>query len=482
MARRAPGKPARYGAITTAIAPRFLLLGCLLAFPCGDGHGGRISTVAGTGVGGYNGDGIPAVNAWLSGPWGIVIEANGNLVISDTRNSRIRRMSSSTGIINTIVGSGSMGDGGDGGDASLAMLAGPSDVAYDLAGHLLVSDTVNCRVRKVDAGTNLISTIAGTGSPGYNGDNISATVAQFSAPVGIAIDGSGDIYVADRDNDRVRRIDHATGIVVTLAGNGVTGYNGDGIASSSAYLNRPVDVAFGPSGDLYIADRDNNRIRKVAKSSGIISTVAGTGEAGYNGDGIRAAAAMLSRPAMIAFDAAGNLFLADRGNNRVRCVEAASGVIRTVGGTGEAGYNGDGIPAIGARLNGPFGLAFDAGGRLYVTEVDGERVRCFNPAGGAWELTGKGRIVLCPNLLDSRKGSNRVAVRIHGAPSGVVDLNICNAAGMSYGKWRVELDADGWGEASYSLDGMGGKKPGPGIYWIAAKGGGVSDKKAMFVR
>ncbi len=340
---------------------------------------GLITTVAGTGVAGYNGDNISAINATLNLTvsnrfGGIAFDSAGNLYIADARNHRIRKVAVASGIITTVAGNGSFVNNGDNIAATSAALDNPVGIALDSSRNLYIADEDSQRVRKVAAATGIITTIAGTGSFGYNGDNVSATGAKLYQPAGVAVDSSGDVYIVDFINQRIRKVTQSTGIINTVVGIGGR-YNGDNIAAYSGSLNFPFGVAVDGSGDLFIADTYNNRIRKVTKATGAITTVAGTGTPGYNGDNIIATSAMLSFPRGIAFDSSGNLYIADDNNHRVRKVVAGSGIITTVAGNGTPGYNGDNIAAIGAALNRPFGVAVDSVGDLYIADYDNRRVR-----------------------------------------------------------------------------------------------------------
>ncbi len=224
---------------------------------------GIIDTVAGDGSPGYGGDGGAAAAAQLNGPFGVAPDGAGNLYIADTFNNRIRKVDAATSFISTVAGDGSAGDGGDGGAAAAAQLDAPSGVALDGAGNLYIADTFNNRIRKVDAATSFISTVAGDGSAGYGGDGGAAAAAQLQDPFGVAADGAGNLYIADANNNRIRKVDAATGFISTVVGDGSPGYGGDGGAAAAAQLSGPLGVAADGAGNLYIADTFNYRIRKV---------------------------------------------------------------------------------------------------------------------------------------------------------------------------------------------------------------------------
>ncbi|MEK7475235.1 MAG: IPT/TIG domain-containing protein, partial [Candidatus Coatesbacteria bacterium] len=332
-----------------------------------------ISTVAGTGTGGYNGDGIAATKAQINASYGVAVDGAGNAYIADSANNRIRKVTVATGQISTVAGTGTAGYNGEG-TATSAQINTPFGLAVDGAGNLYIADRTNARIRKVTAGGG-ISTVAGTGTAGYNGDDIAATKAQIDMPCGVAVDLAGNIYFADRNNNRIRKVTVATGQISTVAGTGTAGYNGDGIAATTAQLNWPYGVALDPAGNLYLTDRDNQRIRKVDVSSSLISTVAGTGTAGYNGDGIAATTAQVNLPFGVAVDRAGNLYIADSSNYRTRKVDVATGLISTVAGTGVSGYNGDGIAATMARIGTSYSVAVDGAGNMYIGDSFSYRVR-----------------------------------------------------------------------------------------------------------
>ncbi len=274
-------------------------------------------------------------------------------------------------IISTIAGNGTAGYSGDGGPAASAELNSPSGVAVDFSGNIYIADYKNNRIRRVDA-SGVISTVAGKGTAGYSGDGGPASSAELSTPSGVAVDTSGNIYIADSSNNCVRKVD-ASGVISTVAGNGTAGYSGDGGPAVSAELSSPSGVAVDTSGNIYIADDKNNCIRKV-DASGVISTVAGNETGGYSGDGGPATSAELSTPSGVAVDASSNIYIADSSNNCIRKVDA-SGVISTVAGKGTGGYSGDGGPATSAQLNSPSGLAVDSSGNIYIADTTNYRVR-----------------------------------------------------------------------------------------------------------
>ena len=336
---------------------------------------GMITTLAGTGAESYGGDGGPAINAQLNWPSKVEVDDSGDVYISDYQNQRIRKVDFSTGVINTVAGTGSHGYSGDGSPATSAQLNSPTNVEVDNSGDLYIVDERNFCIRKVDASTGVITTIAGTGDEGYSGDGGPATSAQLLCPSDVAIDGPGNVYIADQNNSRIRKVDVSTGVITTIAGTGTYGYSGDGGPATSAQLYSPSGVAIDGSGNLYITDVQNNCIRKVDASTGVITTVAGTGTAGYSGDGGHATSAQFYDPEGIAVDGSGNLYIADRVNHRIRRVDVTTGIITTVAGTGSRGYSGDGGPATSAQLYFPIDVTVDLSGNLYIADLWNERIR-----------------------------------------------------------------------------------------------------------
>lgn len=405
---------------------------------------GRLATIAGTGLGGYSGDGGPAREARLDSPTDLAIDAAGNLYIADVRSGRVRRVDPS-GIITTVAGNGSYKESGDNGPALQAGLGSISGLAVDAQGNLFIASLYESRVRKVDL-SGRITNVAGNGLPGFAGDGWPIPMAQFNMPTGLAVDRMGNVYVSDRLNARVRKVS-VFGRVYTVAGRGQEGFSGDGGPAVEARLRSPEAVLVDAAGNLLIADSGNHRVRKVTPT-GEISTVAGRdldrmpgyggpalntivvhpsglaadaegdlyitsfttslvlklspsgtitvfagnfrgyfGFGAYTGDGGPAAAARLDHPAAVATDAAGNVYIADALNHAIRKV-TRDGIITTVVGNGVAGFSGDGGPAKQAQLNMPMGVAIDRNGNLYIADTNNRRVRKVDPSGTITTVAG----------------------------------------------------------------------------------------------
>jgi sugar lactone lactonase YvrE len=334
------------------------------------GSGQVITTVAGNGTHGFWGDGGAATAAELFAPKGIAFDNSGNLYIADFWNNRIRKVDTS-GIITTIAGTGTGWYNGDGGPAIHAQLYLPIDLCIDSKKNIFISDLNNFQIRKIDS-LGIISTIAGNGTWGYSGDNGAATAAQVISPGGICVDTIGNIYFCDVWNYRVRKVD-TDGIIHTIAGNGVAASIGDGSPATAASLNAPGGLCFDLNGNLFITEQSGNRIRKV-DTNGIISTIAGSGTEGYSGDGGPATAAQFFGPGGICIDGIGNLYVSDHANHAIRIIDT-SGIIHTFAGTGTAGYNGDGILAATAQLNSPALMCMDKKGYIYIADQDNNRIR-----------------------------------------------------------------------------------------------------------
>ncbi len=334
-----------------------------------------ITTFAGTGTGSFFGDGGPATAAKIWQPLGVACWG-GNVYICDAENYRVRKVDG-TGVITTVAGSGAIGWAGDGGPATATavQLNGPIYAALDAAGNMYISDYYNCRIRKVDAVTGNISTAMGTGTCGYTGDGGLATAADIDLPIGIVFDASGNFYIADEENYCIRKVS-TSGYITTYAGTpGTYGYTGDGSAATAAKMQGPFGLCVDASDNLYVADFNNNCVRKVS-TSGIITTFAGvsTGLGGYTGDGVTATSTELYLPTDVCADPTGNIYIADFANHRIRKVNT-SGIITTVAGTGTGGESGDGGPATAALIQYPYGLKMDCGMHAYFSEQFNNRIR-----------------------------------------------------------------------------------------------------------
>jgi sugar lactone lactonase YvrE len=334
-----------------------------------------INTIAGDSTSGYNRDNIQSTAAELYDPYGVAVDSTGNVYIADWANNRIRKITISTGIITTIAGTGTAGYNGDGILATSAKLNFPRAVAVDRLYNVYIADATNGRIRKVDAITGMISTVAGTGTSGYNGDSILATNAKVNDPVGLCVDVNLNIYIADLLNERIRKVDQTNDTIYTVAGNGTSGYNGDYIPPLSAELKSPSGVAVDAEGNIFIADTYNFRIRMVGVSTGLIFTICGTGVQGYNGNNITASTARVNYPFGLFEDQAGFLYYADAGNNLVRKIDHSTGLVHNVAGNLQSGYDGDGILATSASLNYPTGVCIAHDGTGYIADSYNQRVR-----------------------------------------------------------------------------------------------------------
>lgn len=279
-----------------------------------DAQTGIIRTIAGTGWQGYSGDGDLATEARLNSPSGVAVDDEGNIFIADTFNNRIRIIDGRTGIISTLAGTGEQGSTGDEDLAVRAQLSGPSGITVDHAGNLLIADTGSHRIRKVDRATKIITAVAGSGAGGGAGDGGPAVLAELNNPTGVAVDKNGNILIADMLNNRVRRVD-AAGLISTIAGTGEEGFDGDGFSATQAHLLQPSGVAADAEGNVFVADSGNNRIRRIDGNSGVITTLVGTDVRGHSLNGMETSNAPLNNPIGVTRDPAGNLVVADAGNN-----------------------------------------------------------------------------------------------------------------------------------------------------------------------
>jgi streptogramin lyase len=334
-----------------------------------------ITTAVGTGEKGFGGDGGPADRALLNGPFDVCFDRAGNLYFSDTFNNRIRRVDAATGIITTIAGNGDKGYAGDGGPAAQAALNEPYGVVVDRAGNLYIADRLNRRVRRVDAASGVITTLAGTGEAAYGGDGGPATRAGLAEPNGLAL-GPGEtrLYITDVADNRVRSVDLASGVIGTFAGTGAAEHSGDGRESSAAGTIGARAVKVDADGTVYILERQGSSLRAVDPVTGIIATVAGTTARGYAGDGGPALAAVFDAPKEMAIDRDSSLLIVDTENHAIRRIDAATGIVTNFAG-GRQGSGGDGGPAELAGLDRPHGAVVGPDGAVYIGDTNNHRVR-----------------------------------------------------------------------------------------------------------
>jgi trimeric autotransporter adhesin len=391
---------------------------------------GMLTTVAGNGIYSYSGDGGPATSAQLSHPTSLVIDSAGNLVIADFGNNRVRRVSPA-GVI-TLVAGGAAGYPNDGGSATSAGLRSPSGLALDATGNLYIAEFSGNRIRRVSPG-GIITTVAGNGSAGYTGDGGPATNAQLNGPGGLAVDSLGNLFIADSRNAVVRRLS-VTGILSTVAGNGKVGYSGDGGPATSAQLSTPTSVAIDTAGNLYIADWNNSRIRLVSATNQTITTFAGGGTQSP-GDGGFATGARLDGPLGLALDSDGSLFIAD--HPRIRKVNRG-GVINTIAGNANAAYSGDGGPGTTSQLGGwsrlPFleeflAIAVDSLGNAYVADSYGNAVRLLRPTSQSILV---GAVIDAANESAGPLSPGKIVV-IYGAGLGPPQLAIASPSSDFFG-------------------------------------------------
>jgi len=381
-----------------------------------------ITTIAGQpvnalGWGGYNGDGIPAINAKLNLPEGLCLDKWNNLYIADAFNNRVRKINLNTGIITTVAGIGPTslpsGFSGDGGPATNAQLWIPCGVFTDTTGNVYIADAANNRIRKITVATGIITTVAGNGATGYSGDGTPATNAEFNGPCGLYLDKAGNIYIGDYNNNVVRKVDAITGIITTIAGDTIAGYSGDSGPATNAEIDGPSQVFADNTGNIFIADQWNHAIRRVDATTGIITTIAGNGTPGYTGDNGPATDAQLNQPTGIFIDQQNNIFIAQYQDEAIRRIDAVTGIITTVAGTGIGGYSGDGGPATDAKLT-CNNVCLDNYGTMYISDYDSDRIRkVYNPTLGIKPLTPKGEPSIWPNPAKS-------------------ELNVINGAGNDF--------------------------------------------------
>jgi sugar lactone lactonase YvrE len=342
-----------------------------------------MSTIAGDGVAG----------AFLTNPMSVAADSEGNIVFGDW-SGFIRKIWNKDGALTIVAGTGILGYSGDGGQATSAML-GRSTIALDTAGDIYIADGDNNRIRRVDVSTGIITTIAGTGAAKDSGDGGAAINAGVSRSTGIAVDSAGDLYFSSSWS-RVRKLSTDNGLIATVAGQLTTAFGGDGGPAIDALFWDPVPSAVDQTGDIFIADYENSRIRMIRQKTGIVTTVAGSGtcpagpppisasvcQGGFSGDGRPATSASLNYASTVALDAAGNLYIADTINHRIRRVDSSTGFIYTIAGTGVSGFSGDGGPALEAEITTPAAITVDPSGKVYFADEGNNRIRVLTPVAG----------------------------------------------------------------------------------------------------
>ena len=329
-----------------------------------------VTTVLGTGVAGFS-------DTQVNNPYGIITGPDGALYFCDLDNQRIRRFDPTTKAVTTVAGNGEKGYSGDGGPALNASLNMPHEIQFDRPGNLYIAERDNHVIRKVDGRTHIISTVAGTGVAGFSGDGGPGAKAQLRQPHSIVFDRDGTLLICDIGNQRIRRLHLDTGIIETWAGTGQASETPDGAPVAGTPLRGPRTMAMAPNGDLYLALREGNAILRIDARTQTLHRIAGTGEQGYTGDGGPALAAKLGGPKGLAY-AAGLLYVADTENHAIRRIDLASGTITTALGTGARGDGPETSP-LDCKLSRPHGLLADAAGRLYVTDSEAHRIRLLQP-------------------------------------------------------------------------------------------------------
>lgn len=333
----------------------------------------QIMTFAGTGQAGYSGDGGPATNAKLDQPFGIVRGPDGALYVCDTNNHTIRRIAAN-GAITTIAGSSKKGYSGDGGPATNAELNEPYEVRFDQAGNLYFVERLNYIVRRVDAKTHIITTIAGTGQPGFSGDGGPATKAMLNQPHSIQLDASGNLYICDILNHRIRKVNLKSGVIHTFAGTGEKAATPDGAKFATAPLYGPRAMDFDRQGNLWLALREGNAVYKLDLKTGTLHHIAGTGSKGFTGNGGPAKEATLSGPKGLSIGPDGNVYFADTESHSIRMIDVRRKTIELIAGTGEKGDGPEGNP-LRCKLSRPHGIFVDRDGKIFIGDSEAHRVR-----------------------------------------------------------------------------------------------------------
>ena len=410
-----------------------------------------ISTFAGSGVAGFAGDSGMAVSAKLFGPGGLAIDKAGNTYIIDLQNNRIRKVFS-FGIIVTIAGNGISGYNGDSILAVNAELHQPEGIAVDAIGNVYIADELNNRIRKIDT-NGYITTIAGTGAIGFTGDNGPAKAAKLSGPTGVCVDNQGNILIADRSNSRIRKID-TNGIITTVAGSGVFGYDGDNWPSATmAGLRDPTSVAVDNIGNIYVVDQGDQRIRKV-DTFNKISTIYGNGLMGYSGDGLLGTNSRMYYPTSVAVDRFGNVYVCDEQNYRIRKLDHTFKTVKTIAGNGVSGFVGDTGYAVQNEIGDPKGVAVDSNGNVYFSDWSNNRVEYVTSVVSVNNITGNiSEVNIYPNPNEGAFTVNISASNneeVHLVVTNIIGQEIKQATTGTNKPVLINLDAP------------------PGIYFITA--------------
>ncbi len=337
-------------------------------------HAATIRTIAGTGVAGFSGDGGAGEKGQIANPYGLVIGPDGALYFCEIDNHRIRRLDLKTNKLSTVAGTGDKGYSGDGGPALEADLNEPYEVRFDKQGNMYFVEMQNHLVRRVDAKTGLVSTVAGTGQPGFSGDGGPAAKAQFHRPHSIELNGQGSLYVADISNHRIRRVDLAKGTIETFAGTGKQDPTPDGAKLAGTPLNGPRTLTFDRRGDMFVALREGNVVYRIDMKQKTLHHIAGTGEKGYAGEGGPAKKATLSGPKGISIGPNGGVYIADTESHTIRRIDLKSGIITTVAGDGSQHDGPDGDP-LKCGLARPHGVFVDSQGVVYIGDSENNRIR-----------------------------------------------------------------------------------------------------------